>query len=104
MNFPIITIYYFNYCIFFNIYLINYIFSEVTLTLHILKYIKIKNMQIILKIKINNFPIITIYYFNYHKFLYLINKIYIFRSYFNIIYIKYIKFYKDKKYANNFKN
>ena len=62
-------------------------------------------MQIFLKLKLMyQFSIITIYYFNYHKFLYLINKIYIFRSYFNIIYIKYIKFYKDKKYANNFKN
>src|SRR6266496_1250732 len=103
MNFPIITIYYFNHHKF--LYLINkkYIFRSY-FNITYIKYIKIKNMQIILKIKINNFPIITIYYFNYHKFLYLINKIYIFRSYFNIIYIKYIKFYKDKKYANNFKN
>ena len=82
MNFPIITIYYFNYCIFFNIYLINYIFSEVTLTLHILNilnFIKIKNMQIFLKLKLMyQFSIITIYYFNYCIFfnIYLINYIF----------------------------
>src|SRR6266496_1746716 len=47
------------------------------------------------------FSLFFLYFFC--KFLYIINKIFVFRSYFNIIYINYTKIYKDKKYEKNLK-